>query len=646
CILFLTLNTHLASGQQCAGVISVSLDPDGTYTVFPEDILDPGEFPGLEATVTPSVFTCDDIGANIAVVNVFDADSNVIFTCTASVDVSDHTAPVSQCQSSVHVELDGSGQHLFTFGEIDNGSSDACGNIQYQIFPGTVTCADPNPLDVNLIILDASGNADTSTVAVTWEEYPNPTPSLVCNDLISISLIAGQVVDVTSDIILEGGPYGCPDHYEVEISDSGNVRPQPIVNFLDVGKLLDVKITDLLTGNSCWGHLAVISAVECTETFTICDTECRSTTLGACNTGHTSDDYVEWPCDITLSGSCEYPDFNVSPEYLVAQGLVPVEDATPEIINSACYLTGTAYYDVVFNVGGEKRIERTWSIIYWITGEIWTYTQNIYISLDALDICDVLPWNTPFGDCASGHTDTDNVEWPADITVHSLCITPADISMNEDQNEEDAEPRIISDCGLVQKAYSDVVTQVNDSTLLITRTWTVHEFLTQDEWTYTQHITAIADLAIRKVCVMRENGDPIPGVELIPGVETDADGCHTFENPNGIIVTPVKDSPLAEGVNLLDKILLLEHLLGIHELTSYQKLAADLNGSFTLTAIDVLEMNKILDGTLIPSFEHNWKFFERTTQAHFADISDPFKAYKFIGIKMGDIDNSFPLGLT
>ncbi|HZV69003.1 MAG TPA: T9SS type A sorting domain-containing protein [Saprospiraceae bacterium] len=644
CILFVTINTQLASGQHQCLNISVALDPDGTYTLFPEDILAPGEFPGFDANVTPSSFTCFDMGSNIVIVNVFDEDSSIIFTCSATVNITDHTAPVSHIHSNLHVELDGTGHHFFTFEEIDNGSTDECSNLQYQILPPSVTCADPNPLTVSFVLTDESGNASTSTLDVTWEEYPDPTPSLACNDLVPVFLIEGQIIEVTSAMILEGGPYGCPDHYGVEISESGNVRPEPKVDFDDVGKVLDVKITDLSTGNSCWGHLSVNATAGCNGTFTICDTECRTATPGACNSGHTHDDNVEWPCDILFTSSCEYPGLNLTPEFLVSEGLITQEDATPEIIDSACYLTGSSYYDIVYYSPDEIRVERIWSIILWNTGEVWTYSQNIYISLGALAICDVLPWNTPFGDCASGHTDADNVEWPADITVHSLYISPVDIKFNEELNDEDAEPRIISDCGLVQKTFSDVVTQVNDSTLLIERTWTIFDF--QNEWTFIQHITAIADLTIRQVCVTRENGEPIPGVELVPGVVTDETGCHTFENPDGIIVTPVKDSPLEEGVNLLDKILILEHILGIRELTTYQLRAADLSESASLTAIDVVIMNKILDGTAGILYDHNWKFFDATTQLHSADISAPLVGYKFIGVKMGDIDNSFPIGFT
>jgi len=57
-------------------------------------------------------------------------------------------------------------------------------------------------------------------------------------------------------------------------------------------------------------------------------------------------------------------------------------------------------------------------------------------------------------------------------------------------------------------------------------------------------------------------------------------------------------------------------------------------------------MDQILNGTFNSPYEHNWKFYERTTQLHSIDISDPLMAYKFIGVKMGDIDNSFVIGFT
>ncbi len=650
CMLCFLLYAPFASGQsqfECVGSLDITLDPDGTYTLFPEDILLAGNLAGFDPELTPSVFTCSNLGLNTVLLQIYDG-SALIFDCISFVNVNDETDPVAQCVSDLHVELDGQGNHTFTFEELDNGSADICGIQTYQIIPESINCGSDNPVTVQLVVTDASGNSATCSVNVDWEPYPNPTPSLACNGFVVVTVAFGDQVTITPDMILEGGPYGCPVQYEVELSENNIPRPEPIVTIDDTNKVFLVVITDLNTGNSCWGELAVTSVNGCDPLFQICDTECRSTPIGDCASGHTDQDNVEWPCDIDITMTCDYYNLNYvfPPEFLISEGLAAPEDANPEIIDASCYLTSTSYFDQIFFSFDEKWIIRNWSIIYWNTGQIWSYTQRINLIAKNLDICDTLPWNTPIGDCASGHTDTDDVEWPADITVSTLCIHPDDLAMNPDVLTQDVQPALFTECSAIQMAFHDLVSLLNDSTVLIERTWEIHDFNTSATWTYVQLITAHADPNVSTVCTMRENGEPIPAVELIPGISTDETGCHSFESPNGIVVIPVKDSPIEEGVTLIDKILLMEHLLGISTLSSYQQYAADLSGDGFLSTIDVVLIDQILNGTFNSPFEHNWKFYERTTQLHSIDISDPLRAYKFIGVKMGDLDNSFVLGFT
>ncbi len=650
CMLCFLLYAPIASGQsqfECAGNIEITLDPDGTYTLFPEDILIAGNLAGYDPVLTPSTFTCSDLGLNTVILQIYDG-SALIFNCISFVTVTEETDPVALCVSDLHVELDGQGNHTFTFEELDNGSVDICGIQSYQIIPESINCGSDNPVTVQLVVSDASGNSASCSVAVSWDPYPNPTPSLVCNGFVVVTVAFGDEVTITPDMILEGGPYGCPVQYEVELSENNIPRPEPIVTIEDTNKVFLVVITDLNTGNSCWGELTVTSVNGCDPVFEICDTACRSTPIGDCSSGHTDQDNVEWPCDIDITMTCDYYNLNYvfPPEFLITEGIASPEDANPEIIDAACYLTSTTYFDQIFFSFDEKWIIRNWSIIYWNTGQIWTYTQRINLVAKNIDICDTLPWNTPIGDCASGHTDTDDVEWPADITVSTLCIHPDDLAMNTDVAPQDVQPALFTECSAIQMTFHDLTSLLNDSTVLIERTWEIHDFNTSATWTYVQLITAHADPNVSLVCAMRENGQPIPAVELIPGIYTDETGCHSFENPDGIVVTPIKDSPIQEGVTLLDKILLMEHILGIHTLTPYQQYAADLSQNGVLSTLDVFMMDQILDGTFNPPFDHNWKFYERTTQLHSIDISDPLRAYKFIGVKMGDIDNSFVIGFT
>lgn len=638
-------NVNSQSQFECTNVLNVSLDVNGAYTLFPEDLLTAGDLSGYTTTLSQSSLTCQDLGSNMITLDIFD-NNVLIFTCTANVIVEDNVNPVVICTASPTVELNEFGEHLLAPEEINFGSYDNCGPVTFSIAPQVINCGSSNPTTVTLTVTDASGNSAYCLTNVMWNPYPNPTQSLACNDQVVVSVAFGDQVTITPDMLLEGGPYGCPSQYEVEVRENNIPRPEPIVTIDDTNKVLLCFITDLNTGNSCWGTLIVTTVGGCDPNFTICDTECNSTPLGDCASGHTDQDNVEWPCDIEINMTCEYYNLNYvfTPEFLVTEGLAAPEDASPQLIDGPCYLTGVSYFDQVYFSFSEKWIIRTWNIIYWNTGQTWTYEQRIDLLPFGLEICDTLPWNTPVGDCASGHTDTDGVEWPADITVNSLCVHPDDLAMNPDVAAEDVRPTLFSECNAINTSYIDLVTILNDSTVEIMRTWEVHDFNTSDSWSYVQLITAHTNPYISLVCISRENGDPIPGVELIPGITTDETGCHSFENPDGIVVTPVKDSPIEEGVDLLDKILLMEHVLNIRTLTPYQMIAADLSQNGILTTLDVVLLDKILNGTFIPTFEHNWKFFERITQSSSIDISDPLRAYKFVGVKMGDIDNSLDLG--
>ncbi|MEO6758662.1 MAG: hypothetical protein ABIO24_04340, partial [Saprospiraceae bacterium] len=94
---------------------------------------------------------------------------------------------------------------------------------------------------------------------VTVLEFPNPTHTLVCNDLVYFSLDENCSGIVGADDVLEGGPYGCYDNYIVELDRTapfGNGPWTPAVaGPADVGKTYQVRVTDPATGNKCWGNI-------------------------------------------------------------------------------------------------------------------------------------------------------------------------------------------------------------------------------------------------------------------------------------------------------------------------------------------------------------------------------------------------------
>ena len=133
------------------------------------------------------------------------------------------------------------------------------------------------------------------------------------------------------------------------------------------------------------------------------------------------------------------------------------------------------------------------------------------------------------------------------------------------------------------------------------------------------------------------------------------------------------------GVDAKDLFDIQQHVLGINPLTSgYQKIAADVNKSGTITTFDITELRKFIYGTSIPfgystlpAFDQPWRFmpefipqqnatafnnnpFEMTLNGASVthntytssawQFSFPGTVQGFDGVKMGDVNSSWPAG--
>ena len=146
----------------------------------------------------------------------------------------------------------------------------------------------------------------------------------------------------------------------------------------------------------------------------------------------------------------------------------------------------------------------------------------------------------------------------------------------------------------------------------------------------------------------------------MPMAYTAIDGSYAFANlqqgGNYVVAPQRNDNPL-EGVTTLDLVAIQKHLLGIKPLTSpYQKIAADVIANGSISALDLLELRKMLLGYQ-QEFSDNtsWRFVD----AHY-DFPDPFNPFMipfpeemiigelnhdmtevdFIGVKTGDVNNT------
>ena len=138
---------------------------------------------------------------------------------------------------------------------------------------------------------------------------------------------------------------------------------------------------------------------------------------------------------------------------------------------------------------------------------------------------------------------------------------------------------------------------------------------------------------------------------------TPADGNYAFGQVighNNYELKPYKNDDAANGISTIDLILLQRHILGIQDLTSpYQLIAADANGSQSITSADIIALKRIVLG-ISSEFTSNtaWRFIPEGYQffdpgspwdfdeSLIIDAIDQDVEGNFTAIKIGDIDHS------
>lgn len=154
-------------------------------------------------SVTPSSFSCINIGNNTVTLLVNDGKGNTA-TCSATVTVNDNIAPAAVCKSA-SVTLSAAGTAVITTAQINNGSSDNCGTVNMSLSNTSFTCSNIGTNTVVLTATDGSGNTATCSAAVTVTD--NIAPVAVCQN-ISVTL-SGGVTTITPAQVNNGSSDNC-----------------------------------------------------------------------------------------------------------------------------------------------------------------------------------------------------------------------------------------------------------------------------------------------------------------------------------------------------------------------------------------------------------------------------------------------------
>jgi gliding motility-associated-like protein len=116
-------------------------------------------------TVSPSTFTCQNIGVNTVILKVTDIHGNVN-TAPATVTVVDYIFPVAIAQN-ITVALAANGQAVITPAMVNNGSTDNCSVVSLELDITSFDCDSVGANPVVLTVKDAYGNTSTAQVIVT-----------------------------------------------------------------------------------------------------------------------------------------------------------------------------------------------------------------------------------------------------------------------------------------------------------------------------------------------------------------------------------------------------------------------------------------------------------------------------------------------
>lgn len=147
--------------------ITVNLTASGTATITAA-MVDNGSTDNCtitERSLSQSSFACSDVGENTVTLTITDASGNTS-TATAVVTVVDNLAPVA-IGKDITVHLGTGSTVTVPAQDVDDGSTDNCGIVEYQLSQDTFTETGVYP--VTFTVSDASGNTDSVTVNITVE---------------------------------------------------------------------------------------------------------------------------------------------------------------------------------------------------------------------------------------------------------------------------------------------------------------------------------------------------------------------------------------------------------------------------------------------------------------------------------------------
>lgn len=197
--------------MQCQEAIVVPLSDQGTATINQNNVnsgstTSCGEFNSWN--LSQSFFTCSNLDESIDVTLTLNTNTQQSGTCQSTITVVDLLPPTALCQEIITIELDANGEASIGVVDVDNGSTDNCGIVAWELSPPVnFTIADVGQfIEVTLTVTDGSENDDSCTTIITV--VAPCEAEAICQD-ITVSLDAAGQATITAEQIDNGSNEVC-----------------------------------------------------------------------------------------------------------------------------------------------------------------------------------------------------------------------------------------------------------------------------------------------------------------------------------------------------------------------------------------------------------------------------------------------------
>ncbi len=249
--------------------ITVALNASGIASITAADINNNSSDNCTLATldVSPSAFTCANLGANTVTLTGTDQSGNTA-TCQGTVTVIDNIPPTMLCKNAT-LNLNAAGQATLTVADINNGSFDNCTIVDLSLSKTQFTCTDLGDNLVTLTGRDQSANTASCNATVTVRDLIAPM---------------AKCKNITANLSTSGKLFLLPSAVDNGSSDNCSFTLSVTPSMLTCANLGINTVTLQATDGS--GNMGTCTAKVTVKDVTPPTALCKNITLNLDDTGH------------------------------------------------------------------------------------------------------------------------------------------------------------------------------------------------------------------------------------------------------------------------------------------------------------------------------------------------------------------------